>query len=247
MPVVVNDYELTDADIEAELSRHEGEPLQLHQATVAVILRHLLCEEAARLGLSAPDEDGQIDALLAREIKVPQPDRESCLRHYRQHPARYTVGELVEADHILFQVTPQVALGPLRELAEATLAELVAAPERFAALAAERSNCPSAAQGGSLGQLARGQTVPEFERALFGAAPGIVPRLIETRFGLHIARIHRSSAGRLRPFDEVEGVIASAMHAYSVDTATRQYLQLLVGRARISGIALAAADSPLVQ
>ncbi|WP_148715739.1 peptidylprolyl isomerase [Chitinolyticbacter meiyuanensis] len=247
MPIVVNDHELSDDEVALELPSHQGVPQPLRQATLAVILRHLLHGEAEHLGLYAPDEDGLIAALLAREVVVPQPDRDSCLRHYQQHPARYTVGELVEADHILFQFTPRVPLAALREFAEATLAELLAEPERFAALAAERSNCPSAAQGGALGQLGRGQTVPEFERVLFSAAPGIVPRLIETRFGLHIVRVRHHIAGRLRLFDEVEAEIAGVLHACSVDTATRQYLKLLAGRARISGIELGEIDTPLVQ
>ena len=82
------------------------------------------------------------------------------------------VGELIEADHILFQVTPGVNLDMLRAHAKVVLDELMADPSRFAEVAREQSNCPSAAVGGSLGQLGRGDTVPEFERAVFALPAG---------------------------------------------------------------------------
>ncbi|UUZ56078.1 peptidyl-prolyl cis-trans isomerase [Massilia sp. H-1] len=45
-------------------------------------------------------------------------------------------------------------------------------PERFAELAGAYSNCVSGKVGGSLGQLAKGQSVPEFDALLFRLAEG---------------------------------------------------------------------------
>lgn len=50
--------------------------------------------------------------------------------------------------------------------AEQALNELSREPERFAAMAQELSNCPSGKHAGNLGQIGRGDSVPEFERAL---------------------------------------------------------------------------------
>ena len=86
------------------------------------------------------------------------------------------------------------------------VAELQAQPERFAELAGQYSNCPSGAVGGSLGQLARGQCVPEFDELLFRLQPGeLSGRLLETRFPDY------------RTFDPVRGVLsrnAFAFHAF---------------------------------
>ncbi|MDO5101869.1 MAG: hypothetical protein Q4D91_03075 [Lautropia sp.] len=49
------------------------------------------------------------------------------------------------------------------------------------------------------------------------------------------------------PFEQVAGDIAQALRAANQDAAWRQYAQLLLGRARIEGIDLAGADTPLVQ
>lgn len=248
MAIVINGYEIEDAEVERELPLHQDAANPLKRAVTTLALRRILLDEAARLGLPAASEEAAIEALLAAEVQVPEPDEASCRRHYQQYPQRFTVGELVEVDHILFQITERVPLEALRELAEQSLQELLAEPARFAELARSLSNCPSGEVGGNLGQLSRGDTVPEFERVVFAMNPGeILPRLLETRFGLHIVRVARRIEGRVLPFERVQAHIGEALQAASRDAAWRQYLQLLVGRAKIEGITLEGADSPLVQ
>jgi peptidyl-prolyl cis-trans isomerase C len=248
MAIHINDHELTDAEIEAELAHHQSADNPLKRATTAVALRHILLDEAAQLGLSGADEEAVIDVLLAAEVALPEVDEASCRRYYEQHRPRFVVGELVEVDHILFQVTQNAPLDALRAMAESTLVELMNDPALFAERARELSNCPSGEVGGNLGQLGRGDTVPEFERVIFAMQPGeILPRLLETRFGLHIVRVQRRVEGRQLPFERVHEQIAAALRAGNQDTAWRQYVQLLVGRARIEGVELEGADTPLVQ
>lgn len=255
MPIVVNGVELTDVELMHELPRHGDAGNPQRRAITALVLRRLMLDEAQRLGLSAPagsygddHDEAVIGALLESQASVPTPDAAACRRHYDAHPERFTVGELVEADHILFQVTPHVDLHRLREQAESVLATVLADPSCFAELARTWSNCPSGALGGSLGQLGRGDTVPEFERAIFGPPAGsVVPRLVQTRHGLHIVRIGRRVAGRLLPYEQVAAGIAHALAAAARDTAWRQYARMLVGRARIEGIELEGADGLLVQ
>lgn len=239
MPVIVNGVELNDANLEQELPQHQQADNPMRAAVTALVLRRVLLDEAGRQGLDAADEEAAIGELLAREATAPEADEAACRRHYQMHPERFMAGELVEADHILFQVTPGVNLDMLRGHATMVLEALLADPSRFAEVAREQSNCPSAAVGGSLGQLGRGDTVPEFERALFALpAGGLLPQLLQTRHGLHILRVTRRIEGRLLPYEHVAGQIAAALTAMSRDTAWRQYIKLLVGRARIEGIDL---------
>lgn len=248
MAVIVNDVELTDAEMEAELPLHADADNPVQRAMTALVLRRVLLDEAVRLGVAEPDEEATLGALLEREVQVPTPDEETCRRYYSGHPERFTVGELLEADHILFQVTPGIQLEVLRGLAQDILNTLMADPTQFAEQARTLSNCPSGAVGGSLGQLRRGETVPEFERAVFAMqASELLPNLLETRYGLHIVRVNRRIEGRLLPYEEVAADIADALSAASRDTAWKQYLKLLVGRARIEGLELEGADGLLVQ
>jgi peptidyl-prolyl cis-trans isomerase C len=248
MPVIVNTHELTDEEVERELDHHRDAPNPLQRATTAVVLRHILLDEAAQLGIHATEEDEVIDALLDKAVPLAMPERSECERHYAANPQRFTVGELVEASHILFQVTNSVNLDSLRRRAEKTLAEVLADPSVFAERARTQSNCPSGEVGGSLGQLSRGDTVPEFEKIVLSMPPNsIFPRLLESRFGLHIVHVARRVEGRLLPFEQVEAQIAQALSASRREAAWHQYMQQLVGRARIEGIKLEGADSPLVQ
>lgn len=247
MPVTVNGVELTDADMEQELPLHADAPNPMRAATTALVLRRVLLDEAARQGLDPASEDDAIGALLARHAPAPEADEAACRRYYQANPQRFIVGELIEADHILFQVTPGVNLDMLRAHASAVLADLLADPSTFAEVARRQSNCPSAAVGGNLGQLGRGDTVPEFEKAVFALpAGGLLPQVLETRHGLHIVRVTRRIEGRLLPFEQVHESIASALTAASRDTAWRQYARLLVERADVRGIDLGGAEDDRV-
>jgi peptidyl-prolyl cis-trans isomerase C len=124
---------------------------------------------------------------------------------------------------------------------------LAAHPDRFAALARGHSDCPSADSGGDLGQLGPGDTTPEFEAALRALAPGAVSPPVETRYGIHLIRLRRSAEGRLLPFEAVRDRIAAYLDEHVRRHAAAQYVALLVGRAKITGVSLAGAASPLVQ
>ncbi|MDP2222317.1 MAG: peptidylprolyl isomerase, partial [Hydrogenophaga sp.] len=157
--------------------------------------------------------------------------------------------------HILFAVTPGVNVHALSQRAEAALLELIrkdVAPGRFEALAAELSNCPSSAQGGDLGWVTPEDCAPELANELFFQTDsrwgmGVHPRLVHTRFGLHIIEVLGRRKGRLPEFEQVQERIQAQLALQSRSTALRQYMQLLVGQAQVEGIALEGADSPLVQ
>jgi peptidyl-prolyl cis-trans isomerase C len=254
MGIAVNGIDVTDAEISAEMAHHAGATNPLKQAVHEVVLRRVLLDEADRIGIVAGEgsancaDDERIETLFACEVQVPEVDDLACRRYYDAHKAAFTRGELVEARHILFQVTPEAPLELLRETATLILEELRHRPERFEELAKRYSNCPSGAVGGSLGQLKRGDCVPEFEAVLFRLAPGeLAGRLIETRFGLHIVQVQRRLEGTLLPFDAVREHVADTLRRQSWQRALHQYLHVLVGRAKIEGVELEGAGSPLVQ
>ena len=76
---------------------------------------------------------------------------------------------------------------------------------------------------------------------------GLVGRVIETRFGLHIVRIDRRFEGRVLPFDQVRGQITQALGAALADRAARDFVSELVSRAEIEGIVLEPGGSVLLQ
>ena len=248
MGIAVNGVDIDDSAIEAEIGHHQRADNPLRQAVHEVVLRQVLLQEAERLGVAGGSDDDRIEALFVREVTVPHADDAACLRFYQSQPERYRSGDLVEARHILFQVTPAAPLELLRQTAELILAELQARPERFDELARQYSNCPSGAVGGSLGQVGRGQCVPEFDELLFRLRQGeLAGRLLETRFGLHIVQAQRRIDGKPIPFETVRAQIADELGRQAWQRALHQYLHILVGRAGIEGVELEGAQSPLVQ
>jgi peptidyl-prolyl cis-trans isomerase C len=219
----------------------------------AAAARELLRQEALATGMleldaDAGEVDDAIERLLGREVSTPEPSAAECRRFYDAHPELFIRGELVAVRHILFQVLPGTPIAALRARAEATLGELLRSPERFEALARECSNCPSAQQGGNLGQVQRGEMVPEFEQVLFkGTWTGIHAQLVKTRFGFHIVAVERRAAGQQVPFEAVEQQVAGRLRARVLERALAQYVRVLAGRADVRGVELRAAPTPLVQ
>ncbi len=217
-------------------------------------VRELLRQRAVELGLLQSGDsdveriDAGIERLLAKDVQVPTPTEAECRRHYETHLKDFQSGDLVHVRHILFQVTPGVCIPEIRARAEQALAEVLAEPDHFAFLARELSNCPSGQQDGNLGQIGRGDTVPEFEQALFRLGPaGILREVVKTRHGFHIVAIDRRLPGETLPFDAVRDRIAERLRANVEKRALRQYISILAGQVEIAGVDLEPTNSPLVQ
>jgi len=193
-----------------------------------------------------------IDAWLERELQLPDPSDDACRRHHAAHPARYCSGERVRARHILFGVMRGTDVVALRNRAETCLLDVRchdgSVGDGFGRAARELSNCPSGEQGGELGWLGPTDCAPEFARELFGRVEvGVLPRLVHSRFGLHVVEVLEREPGVAYPFEAVRGAVAMALRQQTYVTALRQLLQLLAGQARLEGVQLDASDTPLVQ
>ncbi|RZF28449.1 peptidylprolyl isomerase [Paraburkholderia sp. UYCP14C] len=247
----VNGVEIDAAAIAEEAGHHADAADALAASRRALAIRELLRQRACALELiedAIPLDDAALDRLLQRELSVPAATRADCERYYASHEARFRRNEIVYASHILFAVTGHTPLALIRGKAEATLGAVLAAPDSFEAVARDVSNCPSGAVGGSLGQLLRGDSVPEFERAVFDTQEtGMLPRLVNTRFGFHIVRIERRVPGTLMAFEDVETQIAGFLDERVRHKAMQQYISILASRARIEGVELGETNGPLVQ
>lgn len=219
----------------------------------------LLRQAAISAGLLAADDAppvngaiseaaaGAIEALLDRELALPEPADDDCRRHYTANAARYAIGERLRLRHILFAVTAGVDVSALRARAEACLIDLRAhdgsAPDaRFATAARQWSNCPSGAAGGDLGWVSAADCAPEFARDLFGQdTVGILPRLVHSRFGLHVVEILAREPGRTPPFEERKAAVAQVLRQQAFASALRRYLHALAEAAEVDGVDLDAA------
>ncbi|CCB66465.1 peptidylprolyl isomerase [Hyphomicrobium sp. MC1] len=261
-PVTVNGIAIPRKAIAAEVqnfpARNPGDGWRA--VTRALVIRELLLQEARRLEVSVEpraDEDGRIEtaedalirALIDREVRVPKADEATLRRFYENNYCRFVTPALYEADHILIAARRDdlETFTAAREKAASLAAVLATEPERFSVLARDFSDCPSAALGGSLGQIGPGDTTAEFEAALAGLSLGQISSPVETRYGVHIIRLARRIEGRPLSFDVVRKRIEVYLEEHVRHQAITQYIALLIGRAEVRGIALEGATSPLVQ
>lgn len=263
MDVTVNGVAIAEKAIATEAQNHPSRSGKeaVDAASRALAIRELLLQEARRLGVSPDplpdaqgrketDEDALVRQLLDHEIDIPEADEETCQRYYENNRKRFVQPDLFEASHILFSASPDDAPGYERAVteAEATLRVVQKNPDIFESAARERSDCPSAKDGGRLGQITRGQTVPEFETVLFDLEPGqLCGAPVKSRYGVHVVRLDRKISGGPLPFEAVKQRITDYLHEASWRRAVSQYIGILAGRAEIVGVQLGNNTSPLVQ
>lgn len=256
--VSVNGIAIPRDLIAREIQNHPaGSPaLAWTNAARSLVVREVLLQEAKRRNVSpAPREDGEgrretedeasIRALIEQEVQTPVADEATCRRYYEQNRRRFHSPDLHEAAHILIPAIEADADGykKAQEAAAALIAELRLHPERFPELARAHSACSSAAKGGHLGQVATGQTTPEFERALAALAPGeTTAEPVATRYGFHIVRLDRRVEGRALPFEMVADHIAEYLNENVRRRAIAQFIARLVSRATIAGVEMPGAE-----
>lgn len=251
-PIKLNGVVLPPHMIAAEAQHHPARtPAAAYKAAArALIVRTLLLEEAKRQGIAAAPEfvaqgkreledEAQIRALMEARIVVAEPGEADCLAFYAANPGHFRGPDLFEASHILFLAQPHdaQAYAAAMRRAEAVITELSGAPGRFESIAREQSQCESRANGGRLGQISRGETVPEFEEALQGLQEGqIAAAPVKSRFGVHILKVDARAQGELLPFDYVRERVADYLAEKQWRQDVAAYIERLVDQAQIEGI-----------
>ena len=258
-PITVNGVTISAELIAAEAQNHpapKGKPgLAWKSAARALALRELMLQEARAAGLTpepaelAPGQwETEEEALVRQVLELrlePEPVTEGNLRkHYDASPGRFRAPSLYEAAHILIAAPPDdlAARAQAKEQATALLEQLHAEPKRFAALARDYSACSSRGNGGVLGQLSSGDTVPEFEAALVAMAEGAISAApVQTRYGFHLIRLDARAKGAVLPFEAVEPHLRAAAEKAAWVRASRAWAERLVAGASVTGIDMAPA------
>lgn len=126
---------------------------------------------------------------------------EDARKYYEDNPAEFKVAAGRTASHILVANEAK---------ADAIRAEVT--PENFAQLAEENStDTGSAKQGGSLGQIQRGQLVPEFEKVAFALEDGAISDPVKTQFGWHVITVDITPAQTTSFADAKEQIVATQL------------------------------------
>ncbi|MDR1044944.1 MAG: peptidylprolyl isomerase [Candidatus Adiutrix sp.] len=226
-------YGPSEAEIEealAALKADYEEPDQLHEALDAY-------------GASEGDLRDQLVKTLALKkwqendflalIKV---DDQEARRFYEAHQDFFRHGEQIRAGQIFLTVpllAPPAEKQKLRAKARDILRRLRAG-EDFGDLAVEFSEAPGAAETrGGLGWLEKGQSMAQFDEAVFKLEPGQVSELVETPIGLHIFKnLERRPAG-LESFENIREPLKELLSNQKLESALREKMAQLYQAADI--------------
>jgi peptidyl-prolyl cis-trans isomerase C len=255
--VRVNGVEISPEAIAQEIQHHPAPDAETAwvEAARALAVRELLLQEARHLnietepqaddaGRSEEDDDATVRALLELQIQPAQPTEAECRRYYDGNIDRFRTPDLFEAAHILIEPEgeDEAAWQAAFARASAIIAAVGDKADAFAAAAREQSGCASAQQDGSLGQIRRGELVPEIQAGFEALADGKTAREpVRSRFGWHILRLHRRLPGRSLPFDMAHERIADMLEARSWSVEAARYVAQLAARNQVEGVRIEAA------
>lgn len=251
--LIVNGEVVPSASIAAEAQNHsgpKGKPgIAWRKAANALAVRTLLLQEARARGVQ-PDvqqisagrfeteEEALIRGLLEQEIVAEPPSEAEVEAQWARDPDRFRAPPLWEVSHILCACDPRDQAESKAAYARAVdlNGRALGNPEGFARLAREHSDCGSRAQGGNLGQLRPGDSVPEFEAVVEVMSEGeITAEPILSRHGWHIIRLDARAVGAVLPYGAVRQKLAEAMEKAAWARAAQALLERLAANATISG------------
>lgn len=207
--------ELTEKDYQAFLNKVPAEqrayaehPQAKAMYVEQFLTQHLYAQLGADLKLEETQEFAELMEVMKMEIlsqlamaetlKGIEVTSGEVKAFYEDNKEMFNKPETVKAKHILVDE---------EEKANELMAALNAGEMDFAEAAKAESSCPSAAQGGDLGEFGKGQMVPAFEEAAFAAEIGKVTGPVKTDFGYHLILVDERSEGGIYSFDEVRDQI----------------------------------------
>jgi peptidyl-prolyl cis-trans isomerase D len=170
--------------------------------------------------------------------------------YYDQHRDQYRLPEQVKVSHILIK-TPLP--GPDGKVDEKGVAEAQRRAEdllkqlkggaKLEDLAKKYSEDPgSAKEGGSLGWIGKGQTVPEFEKTAFSLPKGQISDLVKSSYGFHIIRVDDKQEAHVKTIDEVKAEIEPVLKHQKGQQIAERKADTLLKQARAQGLDAAAAS-----
>jgi len=256
--ISVNQTFIDETSIVKEMQYHDSATHadSKNKASEVLIIAELLKQRAIELGYVDQDvditsESGNefLEMLIENEVDIPKATDADCRQYFKSNPTKFITSPLIAARHILLSAAPDDAeLRPkLIDQAKTLIERLEPSLSLFSTLAEMNSACSSAKVGGELGQLSKGQTVPEFERQVFNCPVGLIKVPIETRYGIHIVVVDERVEGKELPYDMVKSRISNYLDEKVRRKSIAQYIQTLLANADIAGFDLAVSDSPLLQ
>jgi peptidyl-prolyl cis-trans isomerase D len=174
---------------------------------------------------------------------APQVTDAEIQQYYNQHLKDYQIDDQVKVRHILIKVDGNDPKADAAAKAKAQdVLDQLHHGGNFADLAKKYSDDPgSKEQGGELGFLKHGATVPEFDQAAFSLQPGQTSGLVRSKYGYHIIQVEEKQTAHTRPLSEVKADIQATLTRQKEGQQEQAFAQQLATEAQRTGFAATAA------
>jgi peptidyl-prolyl cis-trans isomerase C len=136
--------------------------------------------------------------------------------YYHYHPEQFRRPEVRRARHILVTINeaiPENTRTAARLRIDAIAARLFKDPKRFEEQALKHSECPTAMNGGLLGDVTPGHLFPELETVLFDMASGQTSGVVESALGFHLLRCDAVSPAGLTPLAQAKAKVREVLES----------------------------------
>ncbi len=103
----------------------------------------------------------------------------------------------------------------------------------FTELAKKYNEGPAAKNGGDLGYFAKGQMVPEFDKAAFALNVGQISDVVETPFGYHLILVEEKKASQRLRYDDIKLELVNVIYQKHLEERFDTYIAELKKKADI--------------
>ena len=176
-----------------------------------------------------------LEQMEAQVRQPPPPSVDAVRDFYRANPEKFTQPEQLRGSVILLPVAPYAGEQTWVE-AEDNAAELraqIGAGADFAELAREHSGHASAADGGDLGYLHRGQLDENVQQRVDALAPGAVSEPIRVLEGVILFRVDDLRPPRLTAFEDARERATELLYREMQERAWNDFVSELKASAEI--------------
>ena len=219
------DIAVTAADIDAEVAKVVAQVGGEENYRKALAAQNIT-EDAFRKEL---EKGAKVNKLVEQACsEVPEPTEVVVAEFFAAHWLEFVEPPQVLCQHILVKGNTPEAL----EKIGAIRARIVAGGD-FAEEAKKHSDCPSGAEGGSLGWFGRGMMVPEFDKAAFEMKKGEVSNIVTTQFGYHIIYKADEKGGTAQTLVDVHDQIKDLLRHEARGRAMDQFVAELKEKASV--------------
>jgi peptidyl-prolyl cis-trans isomerase SurA len=218
------DLQITDAQVDAQIDeikkQNQFTDAELDQALVAQGFNRQTFRDRIRSQL---ENFAVLQVKVGSLMKVSDQELEN---YYRTHPQEFQGDEEVRVRHIYLPIPENASPSETRKIqadGERVLDRLRAG-EDFAKVAKETSKGPSAATGGELPWMKRGNLQKALEDVAFSLPVGQTSPLVRAGAGFHIIQVIEKKKGTARAFEDVKGIVRDRLIAEQAESYRAQYV-----------------------